>query len=62
MKDHERPPLDANQFLNLLAHLESLLEAKVIAWDAESSAAPQKRLDQLTEGVKRIANAIGKDL
>jgi hypothetical protein len=62
MKDHEKPPLDASQFLNRLAHLESLLEARVIAWDAESSATAQKRLDQLTDGVKRIANAIGKNL
>lgn len=62
MKDPDKPPVGAHHFLNVLAHLESLLEARVIAWDATSSAQAQERLDRLTEEVKRVARAIGKVL
>jgi hypothetical protein len=62
MEGHDKPPVDARHFLSVLAHLESLLEAEVIAWDAKSSALAQKRLDRLTEEVRRIASAIGKVL
>lgn len=55
-------PLTAKHFVNVLEHLEELLEADIIAWDARSSAQAQRRLDRLTAALMRISHKIGEAL
>jgi hypothetical protein len=59
---HPEQPLSASHFVNVLAHLESVAAADLIAWDARSSEEAQHRLDRLTALVKRAATAIGRAL
>ncbi len=54
-----KPPLDAHHFINVLAHLEVILEADLIAWNAQSSKDAEQRLQRLVTFIKRAAHVDG---
>ena len=59
---HPAQPMAARHFLNVLEHLDELLEADIIAWDAKSSEQAQRRLDHLTAAIVRISHKLGDAL
>ena len=55
MDDKSEQPLSAHHFVSVLAHLEAVLDAELVAWDARTSAEAQHRLDRISAAIKQAA-------
>ena len=51
----EHPPLSAHHFIGVLAHLQAVLDAELIAWDARTSSDAQQRLDRIAAAIRQAA-------
>lgn len=51
----EHQPLNARHFISVLAHLQAVLDAELVAWDARTSAEAQQRLDRIAAAIKQAA-------
>lgn len=55
-------PLAVRHFVDLLAHMEKLVEADLIEWNEQSSVRAQQRLDRLSNAVKIAAKKVVETL
>ena len=54
----EQPPLSARHFISVLAHLQAVLDAELVAWDARTSSDAQQRLDRIAAAIKQATARI----